>query len=154
MGIVRRDPFAMLPFTGYNMSEYFQHWLNLGKKLSASGAKLPRIYTTNWFRKGEDGKFVWPGYGENMRVLKWMIDRIEGKAQGKEHVFGVSPAYEELNWTGLSFSAEQFKTVTSIDKAAWQKELQLHTELFQQLEYHLPRELGETKAEIEKRLAA
>ena len=154
MGIVRRDPFAMLPFTGYNMSDYFQHWLDLGKKLSASGAKLPRIYTTNWFRKGEDGKFVWPGYGENMRVLKWMIDRIEGKAQGKEHVFGVSPAYEELNWTGLDFSAEQFKTVTSIDKAAWQKELQLHTELFQQLEYHLPRELGETKAEIEKRLAA
>jgi phosphoenolpyruvate carboxykinase (GTP) len=154
MGVVRRDPFAMLPFTGYNMSDYFQHWLDLGKKLSASGAKLPRIYTTNWFRKGEDGKFVWPGYGENMRVLKWMIDRIEGKAQGQEHVFGVSPAYEELNWTGLDFSAEQFKTVTSIDKAAWQKELQLHTELFQQLEYHLPRELGETKAEIEKRLAA
>jgi len=154
MGIVRRDPFAMLPFTGYNMSDYFQHWLDLGKKLAGAGAKLPRIYTTNWFRKGEDGKFVWPGYGENMRVLKWMIDRIEGKAAGKEHVFGVSPAYEELNWTGLDFSAEQFKTVTSIDKAAWQKELQLHTDLFQQLEYHLPRELGETKAQIEKRLAA
>jgi len=154
MGVVRRDPFAMLPFTGYNMSDYFQHWLDLGKKLSASGAQLPRIYTTNWFRKGEDGKFVWPGYGENMRVLKWMIDRIEGKAQGQEHVFGVSPAYEELNWTGLDFSAEQFKTVTSIDKAAWQKELQLHADLFQQLEYHLPRELGETKAQIEKRLAA
>jgi phosphoenolpyruvate carboxykinase (GTP) len=154
VGIVRRDPFAMLPFTGYNMSDYFQHWLDLGKKLGASGARLPRIYTTNWFRKGEDGKFVWPGYGENMRVLKWMIDRIEGKARGTEHVFGVSPAYEELNWTGLDFSAEQFKTVTSIDKAAWQKEMLLHTELFQQLEYHLPRELGETKAEIEKRLAA
>jgi phosphoenolpyruvate carboxykinase (GTP) len=154
MGIVRRDPFAMLPFTGYNMSDYFQHWLDLGKKLTASGAQLPRIYTTNWFRKGEDGKFVWPGYGENMRVLKWMIDRIEGKAQGDEHVFGVSPTYQELNWTGLDFSAEQFKSVTSIDKAAWEKELQLHTELFQQLEYHLPRELGETKADIERRLAA
>ncbi len=153
-GVVRRDPFAMLPFTGYNMSDYFQHWLDLGKKLQASGAVLPRIYTTNWFRKGEDGKFVWPGYGENMRVLKWMIDRIEGTAKGTEHVFGVSPAYEELNWTGLDFSVEQFNTVTSIDKAAWQKELQLHSELFQQLEYHLPRELGETKAEIEKRLAA
>ncbi|HYE70532.1 MAG TPA: phosphoenolpyruvate carboxykinase (GTP), partial [Aquabacterium sp.] len=153
-GVVRRDPFAMLPFAGYNMSDYFQHWLGLGKKLQASGAKLPRIYTTNWFRKGEDGKFVWPGYGENMRVLKWMIDRIEGKAQGNEHVFGVSPTYEELNWTGLDFSAEQFKSVISIDKAAWQKELQLHAELFQQLEYHLPKELGETKAEIEKRLAA
>ncbi|WP_395686541.1 phosphoenolpyruvate carboxykinase (GTP) [Caenimonas koreensis] len=153
-GAVRRDPFAMLPFTGYNMSDYFQHWLDLGRKLAATGAKLPRIYTTNWFRKGEDGKFVWPGYGENMRVLKWMIDRIEGTAQGKEHVFGVSPAYEELNWTGLNFSADQFNTVTSIDKAAWQQELKLHTELFQQLEYHLPKELGETKAQIEKRLAA
>ncbi|MEO5672310.1 MAG: phosphoenolpyruvate carboxykinase (GTP) [Ramlibacter sp.] len=154
VGVVRRDPFAMLPFTGYNMADYFQHWLNVGKKLEATGAQLPRIYTTNWFRKGEDGKFVWPGYGENMRVLKWMIDRIEGKAQGNEHVFGVSPTYGELNWTGLDFSAEQFKTVTSIDKAAWEKELQLHAELFQQLAYHLPKELGETKAEIEKRLAA
>ncbi|HXE48008.1 MAG TPA: phosphoenolpyruvate carboxykinase (GTP), partial [Ramlibacter sp.] len=80
VGVVRRDPFAMLPFTGYNMSDYFQHWLDLGRKLAASGATLPRMYTTNWFRKGPDGKFVWPGYGDNMRVLKWMIDRIEGKA--------------------------------------------------------------------------
>jgi phosphoenolpyruvate carboxykinase (GTP) len=154
VGVVRRDPFAMLPFTGYNMADYFQHWLDLGQKLAASGATLPRIYTTNWFRKGDDGKFVWPGYGENMRVLKWMIDRLEGKAQGNEHVFGVSPTYDELNWTGLDFSPEQFQTVTSIDKAAWGKELQLHAELFQQLAYHLPAELGETKAQIERRLAA
>ncbi|WP_431274527.1 phosphoenolpyruvate carboxykinase (GTP) [Variovorax ureilyticus] len=153
-GVVRRDPFAMLPFAGYNMSDYFQHWLDLGKKLAASGAKLPKIYTTNWFRKGADGKFVWPGYGENMRVLKWMIDRIEGKAQGAEHVFGVSPRYEDLNWTGLNFSAEQFDTVTSIDKAAWQAELKLHAELFQQLAHHLPKELPATKAAIEQRLAA
>ena len=153
-GVVRRDPFAMLPFAGYNMADYFQHWLDLGKKLTASGAKLPRIYTTNWFRKGEDGKFVWPGYGENMRVLKWMIDRIEGSAKGTEHVFGVSPAYAELNWTGLNFSAEQFKTVTHIDKAAWQQELKLHAELFEQLAYHLPAELTATKAQIEQRLAA
>ncbi len=153
-GVVRRDPFAMLPFTGYNMSDYFQHWLDMGEKLQAAGATLPRIYTTNWFRKGEDGKFVWPGYGENMRVLKWMIDRIEGKAEGTEHVFGVSPAYEEVNWTGLDFSAEQFKSVTNIDKAAWQAELKLHEELFKQLAYHLPQELTDTKAAIEKRLAA
>ncbi|MDA7419047.1 phosphoenolpyruvate carboxykinase (GTP) [Xenophilus arseniciresistens] len=154
-GVVRRDPFAMLPFMGYNMSDYFQHWLDLGAKLQQSGATLPRIYTTNWFRKGADGKFVWPGYGENMRVLKWMIDRLEGKAEGgQEHVFGLSPAYEQLNWTGLDFSAEQFKTVTSIDKAAWQAELKLHEDLFKQLAYHLPKEMGEIKQQIETRLAA
>jgi phosphoenolpyruvate carboxykinase (GTP) len=154
-GVVRRDPFAMLPFMGYNMSDYFQHWLDLGKKLETSGAVLPKIYTTNWFRKGADGKFVWPGYGENMRVLKWMIDRIEGKAgDGVAHVTGVSPRYEDLNWTGLDFSAAQFDTVTSIDKAAWQAELKLHTELFEQLAHHLPKELPETKAAIEQRLAA
>ena len=153
-GVVRRDPFAMLPFMGYNMSDYFQHWLDLGKKLEASGAALPKIYTTNWFRKGADGKFVWPGYGENMRVLKWMIDRLEGDDSGTEHVFGVSPRYEDLNWTGLDFSAEQFDTVTSIDKAAWLAELKLHAELFEQLAHHLPKELPATKAAIEQRLAA
>ena len=153
-GVVRRDPFAMLPFMGYNMSDYFQHWLDLGKKLDASGAKLPKIYTTNWFRKGADGKFVWPGYGENMRVLKWMIERIEHKAEGTEHVFGVSPRYQDLSWTGLDFSAEQFDTVTSIDKSAWRDELKLHEELFAQLAHHLPKELPATKAAIQERLEA
>ncbi|MDM0039130.1 phosphoenolpyruvate carboxykinase (GTP) [Variovorax sp. J22G21] len=153
-GVVRRDPFAMLPFMGYNMSDYFQHWLDLGKKLDASGAKLPKIYTTNWFRKGADGKFVWPGYGENMRVLKWMIERIEHKAEGTEHVFGVSPRYQDLSWKGLDFSAEQFDTVTSIDKSAWRDELKLHEELFAQLAHHLPKELPATKAAIEERLEA
>jgi phosphoenolpyruvate carboxykinase (GTP) len=154
VGVVRRDPFAMLPFTGYNMSDYFQHWLDLGHRLVASGARLPRIFTTNWFRKDGNGKFVWPGYGDNMRVLKWMIDRIEGKVKGAENAFGVSPAYEELNWTALDFSREQFAKVMSIDKSDWDKELQLHAELFSQLAYHLPRELIETKARIEQRLAA
>jgi len=153
-GVVRRDPFAMLPFMGYNMSDYFQHWLNMGDKLKASGAKVPAIYCVNWFRKGDDGKFVWPGYGENMRVLKWMIDRIEGLAKGKENVFGVSPTYEEINWTGLSFTADQFKTVTSIDKAAWVEELKLHEELFTQLAYHLPAEMTSTKAALAARLEA
>jgi len=153
-GVVRRDPFAMLPFMGYNMSDYFQHWLNMGEKLKASGAKVPAIFCVNWFRKGEDGKFVWPGYGENMRVLKWMIDRIEGLAKGKENVFGVSPTYEEINWTGLNFTADQFKTVTSIDKAAWVEELKLHEELFTQLAYHLPAEMTSTKAALAARLEA
>jgi phosphoenolpyruvate carboxykinase (GTP) len=153
-GVVRRDPFAMLPFTGYNMSEYFQHWLDMGTKLAASGAKLPAIYCVNWFRKGADGKFVWPGYGENMRVLKWMIDRIENTAKGQDHVFGVSPAFEEITWTGLDFTHEQFKTVTHIDKAAWVEELKLHDELFNQLAHKLPAALPQTKAAIEKRLHA
>ncbi|MFZ4289169.1 phosphoenolpyruvate carboxykinase (GTP) [Variovorax sp. HJSM1_2] len=153
-GVVRRDPFAMLPFMGYNMADYFQHWLKLGQKLEASGATLPKIYTTNWFRKGADGKFVWPGYGENMRVLKWMIDRIEGANTGSEHIFGVSPAYADINWTGLDFTPAQFDTVTSIDRAAWLKELDLHTELFQQLAYHLPAELVQTKEKLAAGLAA
>ena len=153
-GIVRRDPFAMLPFMGYNMSDYFQHWLNMGQTLKASGTKVPSIYCVNWFRKGEDGKFVWPGYGENMRVLKWMIDRIEGLAKGKENVFGISPTYEEITWTGLNFTPEQFKTVTHIDKSAWVEELKLHEELFKQLAYHLPAEMTATKAALAVRLDA
>ena len=153
-GVVRRDPFAMLPFMGYNMSDYFQHWLGLGAKLEASGAELPKIYCVNWFRKGADGKFVWPGYGENMRVLAWMIGRIEGHAQGRENAFGTTPSYGDLNWSGLNFSASQFDQVTSLDAQAWKTELGLHTELFRQLAHHLPAEMTATKAKIEQRLAA
>nr|WP_295083081.1 phosphoenolpyruvate carboxykinase (GTP) [uncultured Roseateles sp.] len=157
-GVVRRDPFAMLPFMGYNMSDYFQHWLDMGKKLqtlcATTGAKLPQIYCVNWFRKGADGKFVWPGYGENMRVLKWMLDRVEGTGQGEEHAFGVTPRYQDINWTGLNFSQEQFNITTHIDKAAWATEMKLHDELFAQLAYHLPVELPATKALIEARLQA
>ncbi|WP_279213857.1 phosphoenolpyruvate carboxykinase (GTP) [Delftia acidovorans] len=151
-GVVRRDPFAMLPFAGYNMSDYFQHWLTLGAKIEGQGAVLPKIFTTNWFRKNADGKFVWPGYGENMRVLKWMIDRLEGQAQGEQTAFGIAPQYAEINWTGLDFSADQFASVTSIDKAAWAEEMQLHTEHFDKLAHKLPQELLVTKAELEKRL--
>jgi phosphoenolpyruvate carboxykinase (GTP) len=152
-GIVRRDPFAMLPFTGYNMSDYFSHWLKLGAQLQASGATLPRIYCVNWFRKGADGKFVWPGYGENMRVLKWMIGRIDGSAGGVENLFGVTPRYGDLTWTGLNFSAEQFQEVTAIDRQAWIKELDLHTELFRQLAVRMPAELPQTQAKLRERLA-
>ena len=88
----------------------------MGAKLQAAGAKLPRIYCVNWFRKGADGKFVWPGYGENMRVLKWMLERVEGRATGVEHAFGISPRYEDLSWDGLPFTRAQFDTVTSIGR--------------------------------------
>jgi phosphoenolpyruvate carboxykinase (GTP) len=147
-GVVRRDPFAMLPFTGYNMSDYFQHWLNTGEKLQALGAKLPQIFCVNWFRKGADGKFVWPGYGENMRVLEWMLGRIDGRAQGAENVIGTSPRYEDLNWAGLDFSRAQFDSVIGIDKAAWQQELTMHDELFSMLAYHLPAQLTATKTRL------
>ncbi len=151
-GVVRRDPFAMLPFMGYNMAEYFQHWLDLGAKLQADGAKLPAIYCVNWFRKGADGKFVWPGYGENMRVLKWMLDRLEGQGGGEDHVFGVTPGYGDLNWEGLDFSREQFETVTRIDAAEWHAEMKLHDALFTQLAHGLPAALPGVKARIEERL--
>ncbi|SPA36131.1 PHOSPHOENOLPYRUVATE CARBOXYKINASE [Cupriavidus taiwanensis] len=151
-GVVRRDPFAMLPFCGYNMSDYFGHWLALGNKLEAAGAKLPKIYCVNWFRKDADGNFVWPGFGENMRVLSWMIDRVEGKGQGAEHVFGTSPRYQDLNWNGVEFSPAQFEQVTSIDRDAWQKELALHDQLFTQLQHHLPQALAQTRAALGKRL--
>ena len=153
MGVVRRDPFAMLPFCGYNMSDYFQHWLDMEQRMGSS-ATLPRIYCVNWFRKGEDGKFVWPGYGDNMRVLKWMIDRLEGQAQGADNIFGVSPTYAEINWAGLDFSPAQFATVTRFDKAAWTEELALHQTLFQQLAHHLPTALEHTRTAIGQRLAA
>ncbi|GAC1548020.1 MAG: phosphoenolpyruvate carboxykinase (GTP) [Collimonas sp.] len=159
-GIVRRDPFAMLPFIGYNMSDYFQHWLTLGEKLAVQGrqnaVELPKIFCVNWFRTGADGKFVWPGFGDNMRVLKWMLDRLEGghgQAGGVEHLFGVTPRYADLSWEGLNFSEEQFDRITAIDKAAWKAETALHTELFDKLKYHLPKELADVKLALEKQLA-
>jgi phosphoenolpyruvate carboxykinase (GTP) len=154
-GVVRRDPFAMLPFTGYNMSEYFQHWLEVGEKLATTGATLPRIFCVNWFRTDENGKFVWPGFGDNMRVLKWMLDRIEGKAgEGVEHLFGTTPRYEDLHWEGIDFGRDKFEKITSIDRNAWQDELKLHSELFEKLSHKLPRELQAAKEKLEQRLKA
>ncbi len=153
-GVVRRDPFAMLPFMGYNMSDYFAHWLEVGKKIAASPAELPKIFCVNWFRTDENGKFVWPGFGDNMRVLKWMLDRIEGKAGGAEHVFGITPRFDDIEWAGLEFTLQQFEQITSIDKAAWEAEFKLHGELFEKLQHRLPSALQTTKAMLEKRLAA
>jgi phosphoenolpyruvate carboxykinase (GTP) len=154
MGVVRRDPFAMLPFTGYNMSDYFRHWLDMGKKLQAmEGAALPKIYCVNWFRTDAEGKFVWPGFGDNMRVLKWMVERVEGTAGGIENIFGVTPQFDDLSWDGIDFTAQQFDTITSVDNAAWLEEVTLHTELFARLHHRLPQELVDVKAQLEQRLA-
>ncbi|GAA4408926.1 phosphoenolpyruvate carboxykinase (GTP) [Quisquiliibacterium transsilvanicum] len=152
-GVVRRDPFAMLPFCGYNMAEYFAHWLDLGHRLQAGGAKLPGIFCVNWFRTDENGKFVWPGFGDNMRVLAWILGRLEGRAEGEEHVFGTTPRYEDLHWEGLDFPRSAYATITSIDRGAWREELKLHTALFEQLAHGLPKALLRVKGQLEERLA-
>jgi phosphoenolpyruvate carboxykinase (GTP) len=154
-GVVRRDPFAMLPFMGYNMSDYFAHWLALGDKLQKSGATLPKIYTVNWFRKDADGKFVWPGFGDNMRVMAWMLERVEGRGgEGVSHAFGTTPNYNDINWNGSNFSEAQFQSVVSNDRDAWAAEMKLHGELFTQLATRLPAQLSATKATIEARLSS
>src|SRR5512139_3400413 len=140
-GVLRRDPFAMLPFCGYNMAEHFAHWLELGRKLTAGGAKLPKLFCVNWFRTDEKGRFVWPGFAENMRVLQWMVERIEGHGGGEEHLLGVTPRYEDLNWSGLNFSFEDYQRITAIDAAQWRRELALHGELFEKLRDGLPASL-------------
>jgi len=153
-GVVRRDPFAMLPFMGYNMSDYFNHWLQMGKKLAAGKAELPRIYCVNWFRTDANGKFVWPGFGDNMRVLKWMLERIEGEGKGVDNIFGLTPNYEDLDWNGLDFSREQYQQITAIDQGEWNAELELHEELFEKLRNRLPQELVDAKNRLKARLTA
>ncbi len=135
VGVVRRDPFAMIAFCGYNMNDYFGHWLSFDKP----GAKLPAIFLVNWFRKGADGKFVWPGYGENMRVLKWVIGRVEGTAKAQPTEVGNVPSYGDLDWRGLDgFGPDQFAAITGIDRAQWTQELPLHRELLVKLGDRLP----------------
>lgn len=151
VGVVRRDPFAMIAFAGYNMSDYFQHWLNMGKKLEAEGAILPKIYLVNWFRKDQNGKFIWPGFGENMRVLAWILGRTENKAGATETPLGLSPTHADFNWNGLALSAEQFNQSTLVRAEDWKQELDLHQELFDKLANRLPKELLEIKTKIANR---
>jgi phosphoenolpyruvate carboxykinase (GTP) len=153
-GVLRRDPFAMLPFCGYNMPEYFLHWLELGEKLQAAGSKLPRIFCVNWFRTDESGKFLWPGFGENMRVLQWMVERIEGRGQGAEHVFGITPRFEDLRWDGLALPRGDYEKIVSVDGAQWRQELDSHAQLFDQLKQGLPAALVATRQRLVERLGA
>lgn len=152
-GVVRRDPFAMLPFCGYNMADYFSHWLSIGRALKENGANLPKIYCVNWFRTDENGKFIWPGFGENMRVLEWILNRKEGTANGVENAFGVSPTYDDLNFQGLNFSKEQFESVIGVNREEWLNEIKLHEELFEKLKHNLPQELLNIKGALKARLS-
>ncbi|MCB9285451.1 MAG: phosphoenolpyruvate carboxykinase (GTP) [Lewinellaceae bacterium] len=136
IGKVRRDPFAMLPFTGYHMADYFNYWLQFGRKLP----NAPRIFGVNWFRKDEDGNFLWPGFGQNMRVLKWIIQRVKGQTAAVESPIGWMPRYEDMDWTGLDFSREEFEKIMTIDSEAWKQEVSSHEELFAQLFDKLPKE--------------
>ncbi|MFO0632742.1 MAG: phosphoenolpyruvate carboxykinase (GTP) [Nannocystaceae bacterium] len=145
---MRRDPFAMLPFCGYNMADYFNHWLNVGRRIP----NPPRIFRVNWFRRGTDGKFLWPGYGDNMRVLKWIIDRVKGRGYAIESPLGWMPRHEDINWQGSNFDQEKFHELMSVAKEPGNVEAHAHEELFDRFFDRLPKEFVYERELLRSRL--
>jgi len=152
VGKLRRDPFAMLPFCGYNMADYLGHWLEIGRA-AADPARLPRLYYVNWFRKGADGRWLWPGFGENSRVLKWVFERLAGTGRGRETAIGVLPAGGALDTDGLAVAADDLAELLRVDEDEWRHEIPSIEEHFAFLGERLPGELGDELAELEKRLS-
>ena len=152
VGELRRDPFAMLPFCGYNIVDYFAHWLRLGAQ--ADAAKLPRIYLVNWFRKDANGKFVWPGFGDNSRVLKWIVERLEGRAAATDTPIGRIPPAEALDLSGLDLSREKIDLLLEVDPVVWRDEAELSARDFARLGDRLPPELWQEQEALVERLAA
>jgi phosphoenolpyruvate carboxykinase (GTP) len=137
MGRVRRDHMAMLPFCGYNMGDYFRHWIRMQRSLTLT----PKIFHVNWFRKDSEGKYLWPGFGENMRVLKWIVDRVRGRAHGQETPIGWLPHYKDIEWKGLKYSQDRFEELQTVDRNDWRSEVMGHEQLFLDLHDHLPPEM-------------
>jgi phosphoenolpyruvate carboxykinase (GTP) len=137
VGSVRRDPMAMLPFCGYHMGDYFRHWI----KMHRSMRETPKIFHVNWFRKGRGGRFLWPGFRENMRILKWIVERVHGQALAMETPIGWMPRWDDIDWTGLPFPKERFEELQSVDRDAWRREVLEHEKLFIDLHDHLPPEM-------------
>jgi phosphoenolpyruvate carboxykinase (GTP) len=150
VGKLRRDPFAMLPFCGYNMGDYFGHWLATGKK--ADPEKLPRIFYVNWFRKGADGSFLWPGYGDNSRVLEWVFERVSGRGEAIETPIGWVPAPGAIDLDGLDVSKEDMDELLGVDADEWRAELPLIRAHFDVFGDHLPPELDASLADLERRI--
>ena len=151
VGELRRDPFAMMPFCGYNMADHWSHWLSIGQKLEAAGT-TPRIFQVNWFRKGDDGSFLWPGFAENARVLEWILERVDGKAAGVDTALGWKPAEGKLNLEGLDVSAHQLEQLFEVDPESWLAELDSTEEFFAGFGDRLPAGLGTQLADIRRRL--